>query len=169
MSYKLCSILCQFLHNFFKYYFSKFLLFYLYNIFTVYFPSNSFLLNSCFLVTSNLSYLWTFILIFSRFFSYSHMLCFTMNSFHCTKYLVISLIFYLFSIFLIFYFSSHSLNTKSFILSITLSFFLHSSTSFFPLFVYFFISSCICFSAAPASFWICFILTANSVNTSYLG
>ena len=50
------------------------------------------------------------------------------------------------------FFTSHSLNTKSFILNIILSPTFHTSASFLLLFTYLFISSCTLFNAASASF-----------------
>ena len=104
----------QFLSNFFKYSFSNFLLFYLYNIFTIYFSSNFFLLMSLFLAIFKFSYLLTSISslplnfaiifsIFSRSSSVSHKLCSTINLFYCNKYFTFSCIFLLFKIFSTFY------------------------------------------------------------------
>ena len=54
---------CQFLSNFFRYLYSNFLLSHLYNIFTVHFSGNFFLLKSCSFTKSNFSYLLTSVLI----------------------------------------------------------------------------------------------------------
>ena len=100
----------QFLSNFFKYSFSNFLSFYLYNIFAMYFPGNSLLLKSLFFTISIFSCCLTsaFILslnsatisfIFFRSFLFSHESCSTVNLFHCTKYFTTPLTFLLFSIF----------------------------------------------------------------------
>ena len=100
---------CQFLFNFLKYSFSNFLLFYLYNIFTVYFPSKSPLLKSFSFATSNFSYHLTSVFnipsnsaitffVFSKS-SFSQLLCFIINLFHHTKYFITSFIFLLFKIF----------------------------------------------------------------------
>ena len=55
---------CQFLFKFLRYSFSNFLLFYSYNIFSIYFPSNSPCLKSYSSATSNFSCLLTSALIF---------------------------------------------------------------------------------------------------------
>ena len=62
------------------------------------------------------------------------------------------------------FFASHSLNTKSFILNITLSPFFYSSTSFLLLFACYFIFSCAFLNVASASFYTFFILSANSIT-----
>ena len=106
----------QFLSNFFKYFFSNFLSFYLYSIFAINFPSSSLLLKSLSSAISNLSCLLTsiFILLSNssnafficfRFFPFSHVSCSAMNPFYLTKYFSTSLIFPLFKIFS----TSHSL------------------------------------------------------------
>jgi len=93
---------------------SNFSLSYLYNIFAIYFSSNSFFLKSYsstkfsfyYLLTSVLSLLLNFAIaffIFSKSFSLSHILCSAVNIFHHTKYFITPLIFLLFSIFSIFY------------------------------------------------------------------
>ena len=64
------------------------------------------------------------------------------------------------------FFTGLSLNTKSFVLNITLSSFFHSSTSFPPLSTCHFISSCAFLNAAPASSYTFFILSANSIAFS---
>ena len=114
--------LCQFFSNFFKYSSLNFLSSQPYSNFAVYFPSNSLLLYSSafgfFFVLSpcsTFSYFFTSILnlpsnsstnslAFLRFSSLSHVLLSVVNPFHCTKYLFISRIFLLFSIFLISHF-----------------------------------------------------------------
>jgi len=104
----------QFLSNFLKYSFSNFPLCYLYNIFSVYFSSNSSLLKSCSSTKSNFFYLLTSVLIllsnsaitffaFSKFSPFSYMLFSTINSFYNTKHFITSLIFLLFKIFSTFY------------------------------------------------------------------
>ena len=62
--------------------------------------------------------------------------------------------------------AGHSLNTKSFILSITLSPFFQSSVFFLLLSPCLFIFSCVFFSATPASSCIFFILSTNSIAFS---
>ena len=59
--------------------------------------------------------------------------------------------------------TGHFLNTKSFILNITLSPFFQSSTSFLSLSTCLFISSCAFFNAALASSCIFFIYSTNSI------
>jgi len=124
---------CQFLSNFFRYSSSNFPSFYLYNIFAIYFPSNSPLLKSFFSTISNFSYLLISIfilssnfssasLVFPKFSPFSYMSCSAVNPFHLTKYLFTPLIFLLFNIFS----TSHSLTPST---SISLpSFFFCSST-----------------------------------------
>ena len=98
----------------FKYFSSNLLLFHLYNIFTVYFPSSSSLLKSLFSIISNFSYLLTSalkflsnftttLLVFSKFFSLSYILFSAVNFFYHTKYFVHFHTFLLFDIFCIFY------------------------------------------------------------------
>ena len=101
---------CQFLSNFLKYSSFNFLSIQLYNIFAVYFSSNSPLLKSFSFILFNFSCYLTLVLIllsnsattsfiFFKFSSFSHILLSTINPFHCTKYFTTSLIFLLFSIF----------------------------------------------------------------------
>ena len=230
----------QFLSNFLRYFSSNSLLFHPCNIFTIYFPSSSFLLKSLFSSISNFSFFLTstFNLLsnsattffaFSKFFSLFQLLCSTINLFHHTKYFNISLIFLLFSIFsysstfstftsfisstfcpltcslyhttwLIFttgwilievgncslttlvdttlsmiygpiyqstnFLASCSLNTRSFILSITFSPTFHAFAFFLLLSAYCFISFYALLKAAPASSCIFFILSANSITFS---
>ena len=121
---------CQFLSNFLKYSSSNFLLSHSYNIFTIYFSSNSLLLKSFSSTKSNLSCFLTFAFIFllnsatnsfvfSKFSFFFQLLCFTVNLFYCTKYFITPLTFLLFNIFS----TSHSL-TPSTVISLTSSFFL---------------------------------------------
>ena len=116
--------LFQFLSNFFKYLFLNFLLSHPNNNFTVYFPSNSLLLNSSalgfnftlhlcstpfYLLTSTLTLLsnsFTNSFTFSKFFSFSYISCFAVNLFYLTRYLSTSLIFLLFKIFSPFHYST---------------------------------------------------------------
>ena len=103
----------QFLSNFLKYSFSNFSLSYPYNIFTVYFPSNSPLLKSFSSIISNLltsalilpSNFSIASLVFSRSSFLFHVLCSTINPFYHTRYFSISYTFLLFNIFS----TSHSL------------------------------------------------------------
>ena len=101
---------CQFLSNFLKYSSSNFLSSHPYNIFAVYFPSNSSLLKSFFSTISSFSCLLTSTSIlpsnssnaffaFSKSSLFSHVSCSAVNPFHCTKYLSTPLIFLLFNIF----------------------------------------------------------------------
>ena len=101
--------LLQFLSNFFKYSFLNFPSSHLYNIFAVYFPGNSALLESFSSAKSNFSYLLTstFILpsnsatnffAFSKSFSFSQLLYSAVNLFYCTKYFTTPLTFLLFKI-----------------------------------------------------------------------
>ena len=91
----------RFLFNFFKYFVSNFLLSYLYNIFAIYFPSNSPLLKSLSSTIFNFSCLLTSVFslslnsattsfTFFKSFFFSHISCFTINPFHYTKYFTIS-------------------------------------------------------------------------------
>ena len=109
---KCCDHTIQFFSNFFKYSFSNFLLFYLYNIFTIYFLSNFSFLKSLSFVLSNFSCLLTFILsfflnfaivffIFSKSFFFSYISLSIVNFFQYTKYFIVPLIFLLFNIFLL--------------------------------------------------------------------
>ena len=83
--------LYQFFSNFLRYSLLNFLSFYPYNIFAIYFSGNSLFLKSCPLVSSNLSYLLTSILILSsksvivffissKSFFLSYMSCFIFHS-----------------------------------------------------------------------------------------
>ena len=101
---------CQFLSNFFKYFFLNFLLSHLYNIFTIYFPGNYSLLKSCFSTISKFSCFLTSALnlpsnsttasfAFSKSFSLSYVSCSAINFFHHTKYFITSHTFFLFRIF----------------------------------------------------------------------
>ena len=101
--------LCQFLSNFLGYSSSNFPSSYLYSNFTIYLPSNSlsstisvlsYLLTSAFIHSLNSS---NAFFAFSKFSFFSHMSCFAVNPFHCTKYLSTPLIFLLFNIFSTFY------------------------------------------------------------------
>ena len=207
---------CQFLSNFLKYSSSNFPSFHPYNIFAVYFSSNSPFLKSLSSTISNFSCLLTSAFIhslnfsitsfaFYRSSSFSHESYSAINPFYCTKYFTTPLIFHLFKNFstshsstpststgftssafcsftcslycttqLTFttrcilievgnrnltilvdttsmmygptywstnFFTGHSLNTKSFVLNITLSLFFHSSTFFLSLSACHFISS----------------------------
>ena len=98
---------CQFLSNFFKYSFSNFSLFYLYNILAIYFSSNFSFLKFLSFAISNFPCLLTSILslpsnsatvffIFSKFSSFFYVLFSVINLFQCTKYFTIFLIFLLF-------------------------------------------------------------------------
>ena len=93
---------------------SNFLSSYLYNIFTMHFPSSSPLLKSLFSVMSNFSCCLTSTFnlpsnfattsfTFSKSFFLSKLLCSAVNFFYYTKYFVISLTFLLFNILSIFY------------------------------------------------------------------
>ena len=64
------------------------------------------------------------------------------------------------------FFAGLSFNTKSFILSITLSPFFYSSLFFLLLSTCLFISSCAFFNTAPASSYTFFILSTNSIAFS---
>ena len=101
---------CQFLSNFLRYSSSNFLSSHLYNIFTVYFPSNSPLLKSFSSILSNFSCLLisellfpsnspTASLAFPRSSSLFHVSCSAVNLFYRTKYFSTSFIFILFKIF----------------------------------------------------------------------
>ena len=101
---------CQFLSNFLRYPFLNFLSSHPYNIFAVYFPSNSPLLKSFSSILSNFSCLLisaltlpsnspTASLVFSRSSSLSHVSYSAVNPFHHTKYFSTPLIFLLFKIF----------------------------------------------------------------------
>ena len=106
--------LFQFLSNLSKYLFSNFLLFYLYNIFTIYFPGNppllkffsstipnfSCILTSVFILPLNSA---TTFFMFSKSSSFSQLLCSAVNSFHCTRYFTTPLTFLLFNIISTFY------------------------------------------------------------------
>ena len=116
--------LFQFFSSFFRYSFLNFLLFYLYNHFTIYFLSNSILLNSSalgfhfgFHFFSTLSYFLTFIsnfpsnsftnsFTFPKSSSFSYISLSAVNPFHYTKYLSTPCIFLLFNIFLTSYSST---------------------------------------------------------------
>ena len=100
----------QFFFNFLRYSFSNFPLFYLYNIFAVYFPSNSSFLKFFFSILPNFSDCLTSILILSsnsaiaflvfyKPFFFSQVLFSAVNLFYCTKYFTTLLIFILYSIF----------------------------------------------------------------------
>ena len=100
----------QFFSNFLKYSSSNFLSSHLYNIFTIYFPSSSSLLNFLSFDLSNFFYLLTFVFILSlnsatnsfvffKSFFFSQLSCSTINLFHHTKYFTTSLTFLLFKIF----------------------------------------------------------------------
>ena len=126
---------CQFLSNFLRYSFSNSPSSHLYNIFAIYFSSNSLLLKSFFSIISSFSYFLTstFILlsnssiaslVFPRFSSFSHMSYSAVNLFHLIKYFSVSLIFLLFKIFS----TSYSL-TPSTSIGLPSSFF-YSSTCF---------------------------------------
>ena len=110
----------QFLSNFFKYLSSNFLLSYSYNIFTIYFPSNSPLLKSFSSTISNFSCLLTSVLslllnsataffVFSKFSSFFYILFSAVNLF---KYFTTPLIFLLFRISFISYSSNPSTSTS---------------------------------------------------------
>jgi len=112
----------QFLSHFLRFSFSNFLLFYLYNIFAVYFSGSSFLLKSYSSTKTNFSYLLTSALslssnsattffIFSKLSFFFYILLFAVNLFHHTKYFTTSLIFLLFKIFSTFYSSTSSTST----------------------------------------------------------
>ena len=101
--------------------FLNFLSFYLYNIFDIYFSSNTLLLKSLSSIISNFSCHLTsaFILpsnsattsfVFPKSFFLSHISCSTINLFYYTKYLTISFIFPLFKIFS----TSHSSTPSTF-------------------------------------------------------
>ena len=64
------------------------------------------------------------------------------------------------------FFASLSLNTKSFVLNITLSLFFYSLLSFLSLSACLFISFCIFFNSTPTSFYTFFILSTNSITFS---
>ena len=64
------------------------------------------------------------------------------------------------------FFTGHFLNTRSFILNITLSSFFHSSTSFLSLSACHFISSWALLNAAPTFSCIFFIFSTNSITFS---
>ena len=109
----------QFLSNFLTYVSSNFLSSHLYNIFAIYFPSNSFLLKFFSSAVSNFSYLLTSIFIlfsnssnaslaFPKSSLFSYVSCFTINLFYLTKYFSIPLIFLLFKIFFTSYSSTPS-------------------------------------------------------------
>ena len=95
---KLTSIFTSFFSTSLNAFFFKFLLFYLYNIFTVYFSGNSSFLKSYSSAISSFSYLLTSILslfsicyYFFRFFksfSFSYILFSVINLFHHTKYFI---------------------------------------------------------------------------------
>ena len=115
---------CQFLSNFLRYSLSNFLLLHPYNIFTVYFSSNSSYLKSHSSATFNLSYFVTFAfilflksattsLVFPKSSFLPHVLCLAVNPFQHTKYFIIPLIFCLFDILLTFHFSFLSTSTDS--------------------------------------------------------
>ena len=100
----------HFLSNFFRYSFSNFPLFYLYNIFAVYFLGKSPFLKSLSSVISNFScYLISVFILPSnlattsfaspKFSFFFHVSCSAINSFHYTKYLTTPLILLLFKIF----------------------------------------------------------------------
>ena len=108
---------CQFLSNFFKYSSLNFPLSHLYNIFVVYFHSNSSLLKFLSSTLFNFSYLLilafnlssnstTAFFVFSKFSSFFQLLCSTINLFYHTKYFTTSLIFLLFNIFFTFHSST---------------------------------------------------------------
>ena len=110
----------QFLSNFLKYSSLNFLLFHLYNIFTVNLSGNSSLLKSFFSPVSNFSCLLTsaFSLplnlstnsfVFSRSSSFFYVSFSAINPFYHTKYLSTPLTFLLFSIFSTFYSSTPSI------------------------------------------------------------
>ena len=112
----------QFLSNFFKYFFLKFLLSHLYNIFTIYLSDNFPLLKSLFSANSNFSCCLTSIFIlfsnstttsfaFSKSFSLFQVLCSVINFDH-TKYFTTSLTFLLFIIFLTFHSFTSSTSTS---------------------------------------------------------
>ena len=101
---------CQFLSNFLRYPSLNFLSSHPYNIFAVYFPSNSPLLKSFSSILSNFSCLLISALIlpsnfptaslaFHRSFSLSYVSYSIINPFYCTKYFSTPLIFLLFKIF----------------------------------------------------------------------
>ena len=126
---------CQFLSIFLKYSSSNFPSSYSYNIFTIYFSSNSPLLKSFSFTISNFSCLLTstFILLsnsfnislaFPKSFLFSHILISAVNPFHLIRYFSVSLIFLLFRIFS----TSHS-STPSTLTGFP-SFFLCPSTYF---------------------------------------
>ena len=127
----------QFLFNFLRYSFSIFPSSHSYNIFAIYFSSNSLLLKSFFSIISNFSCLLTSALIllsnsstaslvFFRSSFLSHMLCSAINPFHYTKYFSIPYTFLLFNIFS----TSHSL-TPSTLIGFTPSFFCPSTCSLY--------------------------------------
>ena len=115
---------CQHLSNFFKYSSSNFLSSYPNNIFAIYFPGSSHLLNSSafgfnftFHLSSIPSYLLTSILIlpsnlstnslvFFKYSSFSYISFSAVNPFQCTKYFSIPYIFLLFNIFSTSHFST---------------------------------------------------------------
>ena len=101
---------CQFLSNFFRYLFLNFPLFYPYNIFAMYFPSNFPLLKSLSSAVSNFSYHLTSTsnlpsnpattsFVFAKFSFLFQLSYSTINPFYHTKYFTTSLTFLLFSIF----------------------------------------------------------------------
>ena len=113
---------CQFLSNFLRYFSSNFPLFYPYNIFAIYFPSNFSLLKFFSSIISNFSCLLILALIFPsnsstnsltfpRFSFLSHISCFAVNPFQCTKYFSTLCTFLLFNIFSTFHSSTPSTST----------------------------------------------------------
>ena len=125
--------------NFFKYSFSNFLLFYLYNNFAIYLPGSSLLLNSSIFGSNSIFYIlsipshhltFVFILpsnsstnfsIFSKFSFFFYISFSIVNFFYLTKYFSIPYIFILFNIFSTSY-SSTLLTSTGF-----------SSSTFYPL------------------------------------
>ena len=98
---------CQFFSNFLRYFVSNFSLSHPYSNFAVYFPGSSFFLYSTlfchFTSIFNLpSNSFTNSFVFSKSFSFSHVLFSAINPFHRTKYFRTSLIFLWFNIFLLF-------------------------------------------------------------------
>ena len=112
----------QFLSNFFRYLFLNFPSSYLYNIFVMYFSSNSFFLKSLSSTISNFFYFLTSIFsfplnstttffAFSKSFSFFQKLYSVINLFYYTKYFTTPLTFLLFKIFSTYHFLTPSTST----------------------------------------------------------